>query len=162
MKRCKIVFNILTVIAYFYGILLCATLVLIPLGVYAIISAHRYAQFAEFSQYYLNTNKQNITKWIIFGCILYFPIGLIGLMCLKQLNIVGEPEVAEATVETAEQTDKPQTEKNEPVEVEIHTPQTEAEKAEKLEKLERFKQNGLITQEEFEQAKSELYGENKQ
>lgn len=159
MKSSKVIFHILTVIAYFYGVLLCATMILLPLGIYAIISAERFALFAELSPYQMLQNKQNIKKWVTFGCILYFPIGLIGLIPLKNINnnvVVEEPAAQETNQE-----EKTEEEPKETVEVEIHTPETDAEKAEKLEKLERFRQNGLITQEEFEQAKQDLYGENK-
>ena len=67
----------------------------------------------------------------------------------------------EPAAQETNQEEKTEEEPKETVEVEIHTPETDAEKAEKLEKLERFRQNGLITQEEFEQAKQDLYGENK-
>ena len=159
MKRCNIIFNILTVVAYFYGVLLCATLVLIPLGVYAVISAHRYSDYVGYSQFQLNQNKQNIKKWIIFGCVLYFPVGLIGLLCLSTINnnvVVEDAQQPEQPVASAQQYENK--EEMQTVEVQIHTPETESEKAEKLEKLERFKQNGLITDAEFEQAKAELYG----
>lgn len=160
MKKNKIVFNILTVIAYFYGVLLCSTMLLIPLGVYAVISAHRYADYAEYSQSQISQNKQNIKKWIVFGCVLYFPFGLIGLLCLPSLNsaVVEDVIVETPNVKT---TETQPTQEPQPVEVEIHTPETESEKAEKLAKLERFKQNGLITESEFEQAKAELYGTDK-
>ena len=163
MKKCNIVFNILTVIAYFYGIVLCATLVLIPLGVYAVISAHRYSDFAGYSQFQLSQNKQNIKKWIAFGCVLYFPFGLLGLLCLSEIN---NNIVVEDSAQTQEQSSSQDGQsaveaQEQTVEVEIHNPQTQAEKAEKLEKLERFRQNGLITNEEFEQAKSQLYDTDK-
>ena len=139
MKKNYIIFHILTVLAYFYGIILCASLVGIPLGVYAIISAHRYSEFAEYSQFQLSQNKQRVKNWVYFGAVLYFPF-------------VSEPE------KTPDESESEQNEK-ETVEVEIHTPSNDAEKAEKLAKLERFKQNGLITEEEFEQAKQQLYGD---
>lgn len=159
MKKCNIIFNILTVIAYFYGILLCATLILIPVGVYAVISAHRYSDFANYTPFQLSQNKKKIKNWITFGCVLYFPLGLIGLLCLPQINnnIVVEDTEPQPAQTTQEQSTTQQTEPEKTVEVEIHTPETEAEKNEKLAKLERFKQNGLITEAEFEQAKAELY-----
>lgn len=155
MKKCQTIFNILTVIAYFYGVLLCATMVLIPLGVYSIIAAHRYSDFAEYNQYQMSINKQRIKNWIIFGCVLYIPFGLIGLICLGYVDnnvVVENVTTTESTVDSVVQ-DKPV------VDVEIHTPQSDNEKAEKLEKLKRFKGNGLITEEEYQQAKNDLYGE---
>lgn len=157
MKKCNIIFNILTVLAYFYGILLCATLILIPVGVYAVISAHRYSDFANYTPFQLSQNKKKIKNWITFGCVLYFPLGLLGLLCLPEINnnVVVEDVQVQENPETETSTSKEEPEKT--VEVEIHTPETESEKAEKLAKLERFKQNGLITEAEFEQAKAELY-----
>ena len=92
MKKNHVVFNILTVVAYFYGVILCASLVLIPLGVYAVISAHRYSEFAEMTLVQLSQNKNRIKKWVVFGCVLYFPIGLLGLLTLSSIdnNVVVE------------------------------------------------------------------------
>ena len=159
MKKNYIIFHILTVLAYFYGIILCASLVGIPLGVYAIISAHRYSEFAEYSQFQLSQNKQRVKNWVYFGAVLYFPFGLIGLLCLTSINNnVSVEEVVSEPEKSPDESESEQKEK-ETVEVEIHTPSNDAEKAEKLAKLERFKQNGLITEEEFEQAKQQLYGD---
>lgn len=155
MKKCQTIFNILTVIAYFYGVLLCATMVLIPLGVYSIIAAHRYAEFSEYNQYQVSINKRKIKNWIIFGCILYIPFGLIGIACVKYIDndVVIDDAATQEPVSSGVDQEKPV------VDVEIHTPQSADEKAEKLEKLKRFKEKGLITEEEFEQAKNDLYGE---
>lgn len=154
MKKNYVVFNILTVVAYFYGVILCASLVLIPLGVYAVISAHRYSEFAEMTLVQLSQNKNRIKKWVVFGCVIYFPIGLLGLLTLSSIdnNVVVEDAQPEST-ESEKKEEQPA------VEVEVHVPTTEAEKNEKLAKLERFKQNGLITEEEFEQAKQQLKSE---
>ena len=88
---------------------------------------------------------------LLFGCVLYFPLGLLGLITMKSIdnNIVvtnTNTDVADNKQETPKET----------VEVEINTPVSESEKLEKLEKLKRFKENGLISEEEFEQAKAEL------
>lgn len=154
MKKNHVVFNILTVVAYFYGVILCASLVLIPLGVYAVISAHRYSEFADMTLVQLSQNKNRIKRWVVFGCVLYFPIGLLGLLTLSSIdnNVVVEDAQPEPT-ESEKKEEQPA------VEVEVHVPTTEAEKNEKLAKLERFKQNGLITEEEFEQAKQQLKSE---
>lgn len=156
MKKCQTIFNILTVIAYFYGVLLCATMVLIPIGVYSIIAAHRYSDFADYNQYQMSINKRNIKNWIIFGCILYIPFGLIGLSCLSYVD----NNVSVEDVNTTQGTVDSEIEAKPVVDVEIHTPQSDNEKAEKLEKLKRFKENGLITEAEYQQAKNDLYGEN--
>ena len=110
------------------------------------------------------SNVDKIGLWsllgIVFGCVLYFPFGLIGLLCLPSLN---SAVVEDVTVETpnVKITETQPAQESQPVDVEIHTPETESEKAEKLAKLERFKQNGLITESEFEQAKAELYDTDK-
>lgn len=158
MKKTKIIFNILTVFAYFYALLFCATMVLIPLGIYGIIAAHRFSDFAEYTPFQLSQNKTRITNWIIFGCFGIFPFGLLGLLCLSDLNNNIDVQSAENDKNSETESQQNSTE-HEKVEVEIHTPQSESEKAEKLAKLKRFKENGLITEEEYQQAKNDLYGE---
>lgn len=157
MKKNKIIFNILTVIAYFYGLFLIATLILIPVGIYAIISAHRYSYFADLTPASLAMRKKQVTSWIIFGAVLYFPIGLIGLFCLNSVsNNITVSDVQEPESETNSTANS----SNSATEVSIDNPITEAEKAEKLEKLKRFKDNGLITPEEYEQAVSQIKNTN--
>lgn len=163
MKKNAIIFNILTVIAYFYGLFLCATIIAIPLGVYAVISAHRYSYFADLSPVNLAMRKSQVTNWIIFGAVLYFPFGLIGLLILSSIsNNVSVTDVQDNSTFQAQSSasqDAASTIKPEQptTEVEIDNPISEEEKAEKLEKLKRFKENGLITAEEYDQAVSQLY-----
>jgi len=145
------IYNIIAVLAYFYGIVLCATLVLFPLGVYAIISAGRYSSFAELNDVEFAMHKQNIKAWTIFACVLYFPLGLLSLIPFAKAsnNIVVED------VKVEEQQEQPHAQ-TAPVEVEIDVPKTSTEKQEKLTKLKRFKENGLISEDEYNQAKAQL------
>lgn len=154
-KKNNIIFSIFTVIAYFYGIMLVATIILIPLGVYSIIAANHYSTYSEMQETELAMHRKSVLGYIIFGSILYFPIGLLLLLVLPSINnnIVVEP-ASEIKVQEIHQEETQ--ENTEPVEVEISEPVTSEEKAEKLAKLERFKNNGLITEEEFEQAKKQL------
>ena len=143
------IYSILAVISYFYGIILCASLILFPLGVYAIISAGRYSTFAEYNDVEFAMNKPYIKLWTIFACILYFPLGLLALIPYAKSgnNVIVEDIKVEES--------QPQ-QQTEPVEVEIDIPKTEREKQEKLAKLKRFKENGLITEDEYNQAKAQL------
>ncbi|MBQ8468890.1 MAG: SHOCT domain-containing protein [Clostridia bacterium] len=149
-KNNYVVYNIMTVIAYFYGIILISTLILLPLGVYSVIAAHRYSNYSEMSGLELSMNKKLVQAWTIFGCVLYFPFGLISLIPYFSIsnNVVVN--------DVKEQEPQQQKSDSEPVEVEIDVPKTESEKAEKLAKLERFKANGLITEDEYNQAKAQL------
>ena len=98
----------------------------------------------------LSMNKKLVQAWTIFGCVLYFPFGLISLIPYFSIsnNVVVN--------DVKEQEPQQQKSDSEPVEVEIDVPKTESEKAEKLAKLERFKANGLITEDEYNQAKAQL------
>ena len=152
MKKLNyVIYNIMTVVAYFYGIILCATLILFPLGVYSIISANRFSTFADYNDVEFAMHKQTIKVWTIFGCILYFPLGLFLLIPLAKAN----NNVVVEDVKTEEPKEQ-QPEKTEAVEVEIDVPKTSAEKQEKLAKLKRFKENGLISEDEYNQAKAQL------
>lgn len=152
MKKTNyVIYSIMAVIAYFYGILLCATLILFPLGVYSIISANKYSIFADYNDVEFAMNKPYIKIWTIFGCILYFPFGLLSLIPYAKSgnNVVVEDVQVEAQPKQQEQP-------SEPIEVEIDVPKTASEKQEKLAKLKRFKENGLITEDEYNQAKAQL------
>ncbi len=156
-----IIFNILTVLAYFYGVVLLASIIFIPISVYSIIAAHRFSAYADMNSYELACNKQRVRGWIIFGCVLYFPFGLLGLLCLPSLsNKVKVTDTTESAFEaqTSSETNA-ETEPKEPdivTEVEVNQALTPAERAEKIEKLTRFKDNGLITEDEYKQAISQL------
>lgn len=156
-KLNNIVFNILTVLAYFYGVALCATIVLIPVGVYSVIAAHRYSAYADMNMIDATYHKKQRTAWIIFGCVLYFPFGLIGLLGLRATN--NNIDVSSVTASSQDgqsaygQNSQPQAQ---PVEVEVSQPLSPEERREKIEKLNRFKQQGLITEDEYNQAVNDL------
>jgi uncharacterized membrane protein YraQ (UPF0718 family) len=147
MKKNYIIFNILAVLAYFYGVLLLATIIGIPVAVYSIIAAHRFSAYADMTNIELCQKKKTVTGWIIFGAVLYCPFGLIGLLVLPDIS-------NNVSVENVAQNAEPSTNAGEQTvtEVEIHEPTTQSEKEEKIEKLKRFKYNGLITEDEYNSA----------
>ena len=90
--------------------------------------------------------------------MLYFPLGLIGLLGLRatsnNIDVSDVPPVSTQTEQTnfGEQPNA----NSQPTEVQVSQPLSAEERREKIEKLTRFKQQGLITEDEYNQAVSDL------
>lgn len=138
------------ILGYFIGVVYCFTLILIPVAVYCFIGARRYIEWSELTESQLASKKSSLKNWAIFFSIVGFPIGLFSLVpaCLVQNNVVvtsvGEPNGENP--ETAEVKHEEQNKETESVE--------DASKT--IEKLENLKNEGLITEEEYQRAKDEV------
>lgn len=169
MKVTKVLLNIMSVVGFIYGALYCFSLVFIPVGVYCFIAARRFSYKAEhlFDDYAV-TNK-TIKRFTIFVCIACFPFGLLAIIpCYKLLtnnieikgfNYTDTRDVApenEVKIETIVE-EKPESSKEE--EKETSQEETEEEKLEKFEKLKNFNKKGIITDDELEMARKQLFGD---
>lgn len=169
MKKAKVTLNILAVISFLFGALYCFTLVFIPIGVYCFAAGKLFSYKAEHMLDSYTADKKTLTRYFIFVAIACFPLGLVsGLAYLflfgnnvkvEELNYVKITDVAPE--EKQESTDA-ETNVKEEVKEELadEKPQeeTEEEKLEKLSKLENFKEKGIISEEEFEMAKEQMFG----
>lgn len=159
--RAKVINVILGVISYFMGAVYCATLIGIPIGFMCFISARRFMSWSELADVSLVAMKDLITKWTIFISIFAFPIGLISIINLflignnatvSDTNKEDESVYQFTTTESGE-TVVQETEKKEVSENELSALET-------IEKLQHLKEEGLITEEEFERAKNEVIKSN--
>ncbi len=169
MKVTRVLLNIMSVVGFIYGALYCFSLVFIPVGIYCFIAARRFSYKAEhlFDEYAV-TNK-TIKNFTIFVCIACFPFGLLAIIpCYKLLtnnieikgfNYTDTRDVNsnnDIKIETINEANKEiQKEENQENVVE----ETEEEKLEKFEKLKNFNKKGIITDDELEMAKKQLFGD---
>ena len=169
MKASKVLFNISAVICFIIGALYTFTLVFIPVGVYCFVASRRFAFKADhlFEDY--SISNATLKNWVIFASIACFPLGLISiipymLMTSNNVKVSGtnikltedtsnvdfKPELEEKTEEKAEEKAEEK--------VEESVEETYEEKVEKFKKLENFKEKGIITEEELEMAREQLFG----
>ena len=165
MKASKIMFNIMSVICFIYGTLYIFSLVFIPIGVYCYVAAKRFSFKAENMMDSYTISNKALKNHVIFVCIACFPLGLLSIipyLLVVSNNISIETTQTEEKSEDVERDVQIEGKKDkEPESVEPHTEQTEAEKFEKFEKLKKFHEKGIITDEELEMARVQLFGSEK-
>jgi len=168
MKKAKVTLNILAVISFIFGAFYCFSLVFIPVGVYCFAAGKLFSYKAEHMMDSYSADKKTLSRYFIFVAIACFPLGLLSGLAymflygnnvkVEEFNYVKITDVApeEKQEEPKEETESKEAKeevKEEPVQEE-----TEDEKLEKLKKLENFKEKGIISEEEFEMAKEQMFG----
>ena len=166
MKASKILLNITTVFCFIYFALYIFSLVFIPIGIYCFLAGRRFSYRAD-NPDDINVVPNNIFRnYVIFVSFFVFPFGLLSIIPYYLLTsnriTVSTPESANVKVsDVVEETSNEETEEN-PAIAEAETTSlnelSDAEKQEKLKKLENFREKGLITDEELEQAREQLFG----
>ena len=155
--------NITGVISYFMGVVCISSLVLIPLGIYCFMAGARYFNWATLSDTELYNYKNSLRNWGIFVSIIGFPIGLISLIPFIKMG--NNPVVSNVAKETKEDKQRRSESQEKAEEIGITVKQAEEPKSEHenqtskeetIEKLNKFKEDGLITEEEFNRAIAEL------
>lgn len=181
MKVTRVLLNIMSVICFIYGALYCFSLVFIPVGIYCFIAGKRFSYKAEHLFDEFGVNNNTIKNYTIFVCIACFPFGLLSLIpCYMlvsgkagntsfkatRITEVENEENKEEVSETKSEEEKPEEdsekqEKQPEVQVEAQTMNDVSgeEKFEKLRKLKNFKEKGIITEDEFEMARKQLFGD---
>lgn len=169
MKASRILLNIMSVVCFIYGALYCFSLVFIPIGVYCFIAGRVFSKKAEnvFDPYTVNSKQLKI--FTVFSCVFCFPVGLLSLIPYVILtnNNVKVSNVHEQNnedkndndveIKTISVNDAVQT--NEQAEQAEEHQETQEEKMEKFEKLKNFNKKGIITDDELEMARKQLFGD---
>lgn len=163
MKSSKILLNICSVICFVYGALYIFSLVFIPIGIYCFIAGRRFSHKAEHINDIYSIKKEVFRNYVIFTCIACFPLGLLSIIPYKLLtghNVkITTTETVTENVTKEENSDYDfVSDTKEPEKEHI---ETEEEKQEKFEKLKNFRDKGIITDEELEQAREQLFGDKK-
>lgn len=148
------------VINYIAGIIYCFSLIFIPIGIYSIIYGMKYFRVAKLTDSELSMARPFLFGPTIGSCIFAFPIGLISLVVYFMAG-ANNVKVVSTSSAFREEPAEGETVK---VNVDTVTIQKETDKSdelngedlEKLEKLANFKKQGLLTDEEYEQAKNQL------
>ncbi len=145
-NKSSVWFTLNSIINYISGIGYAFTLILLPLGIYCFICAKRNTEFAKLSDAQLPAVKEQVKNWAIFSSIVNFPIGLISIIPLFKIDDNNGIKITTVDDENNgnEAEEKPVTEI---AKIEID---------EKIEKLTNFKNEGIISEEEYNKAVEEL------
>lgn len=164
MKLNKVLLNVSAVVCFIFGAFYIFSLVFIPIGIYCFVAGRRFSYKADHMMDNYAIDQKTMRNYAIFASIVCFPLGLLSL--IAYFRIYGN----NVKVETAKVI---KTELNEeqrlhedadfiPEEIQEESKvETEEEKIEKLEKLRKFKEKGIITEDEFEMARQQMFGDEK-
>ncbi len=172
MKKTRVVLDILSVISFVFGALYCFTLVFIPVGVYCFSAGKLFSSKADHLLDNYSTDKKTMVRYFIFIAIVCFPLGLLSILAhaflygnnvkVDNFNYVKittvEPEEKEETKDNSDEKQESKEEQTAEEPAKEEQTETEEEKLEKLAKLENFKEKGIITEEEFEMAREQMFG----
>jgi len=167
MKANKVLLNITSVFCFLFGACYIFSLVFIPVGIYCFVAGRLFSHKADHLLDNYVSDKKTMKAYTIFASIACFPFGCLSIIAFfgiygnnvkvqtaESVKIEPVEEVVEETVEV--KTEEVPEEKKEEM-----TEETEAEKLEKLEKLRKFKEKNIISEEEFEMAKEQMFGKDK-
>lgn len=172
MKVSRVLLNIASVICFVYGALYVFTLVFIPVGIYCFIAGRRFSYKAEHMDNDMFLNNTNFKYYTIFASITCFPLGLITIIPYLKLtsNNISVSSMDSQHVKTEfsvkiddvddliSDDEEKSNDDVEKVEIQKDSELSDDEKQEKLKKLQSFKEKGIITDDELEQAKEQLFG----
>lgn len=163
MKMSKVLLNISAFVCFIYGALYTFSLVFIPIGIYCFIAGKRFSHKAEHIDDLYAIDNKVFKNYVIFTSIACFPLGL--LVIIPYLKLTGNnvrvnhvESTEDIKVETVDDSQENKKAEVKSVEVQKEETLTETEKLEKFKKLENFKEKGLITDEELEMAREQLFG----
>ena len=172
MKSSKVLLNIMSVVCFVYGALYTFSLVFIPVGIYCFIAGRRFSYKAEHLDNTMFLSNEDFKKYVIFSSIACFPLGLLSIIPyvlivgnkIKITNSAGlhvqshKEESNDVKVETVETEKEESAEEPRQVEVQKDDELSEEEKQAKFAKLQSFRDKGIITEEELELAREQLFG----
>lgn len=164
MKASKILLKITAFFCFVYSVIYIISLVFIPIGIYCFLAGKRFNYKSNNLNDDLIFTNKNFKGYVVFSSIFCFPFGLISIIPyyllvsnkVKVTNLkyvdIREEEIKEE-IRLGYVSNEVTKKEEQPVNKE-----TEAEKLEKFKKLESFKEKGLITDAELEQAREQLFG----
>ena len=166
MKASKILLNITAFFCFIYFAIYIFTLVFIPIGIYCFLAGKRFNYKAEHIGDDLKFSNKEFKGYVIFVSIFCFPFGLLAIIPyylivsnkIKVTNLKYVDTRSEQPIEEVKNNEEEVVENTDNKEEHIVQEETEAEKLEKFKKLENFKEKGLITEDELEQAREQLFG----
>ncbi len=162
MKANKVLLNITSVVCFLFGACYIFSLVFIPVGIYCFSAGKLFSQKADHLLDNYVADKKLMRAYTIFVSIVCFPLGLLSVIAYFGVygNNVKVQTTESVKIETVEESAE-EVEEETAEEVEESKEETEEEKLEKLEKLRKFKDKNIISEEEFEMAKEQMFGKDK-
>ena len=141
---------LLAVLCGAFGIILCFTFILIPIGIYLIAGCSFYKSLANVTEADLSLYVKTLSYWSIFVSIVMFPIGLISLIPYflaksNNVKITNAKEEFESQPETQSQSG------------EAEQIVVSEEEMQKFLEIKKYHEQGIISDEEFEKAKSVIF-----
>ncbi len=170
MKSSKVLLNISAFFCYIYFALYIFTLVFIPIGVYCFLAGKCFAAKADNLEDIFKIKNETFRNYAIFASIFCFPFGLLSLipyfiLTSNHVKIsnsdsakIDKIDNEDKTFAKEENPDEQQTKDAEFEKTQTESSESEADKLEKLKKLENFRDKGLITDDELEQAREQMFG----
>ena len=164
MKSNKILLNITSVFCFLFGACYIFSLVFIPIGIYCFAAGKLFSNKADHLLDNFVADKKTMKAYVIFVSIACFPFGMLSILAYfgiygnnvkvhetESIKIKPVDEPAEFVPDEIVEEKKEESLKEE----------SEEEKLEKLEKLRKFKEKNIISEEEFEMAKEQMFGKDK-
>lgn len=165
MKKNKVLLNIVSVFCFIYGAIYIFSLVFIPIGVYCFAAGKKFSYKAEHLLDNYAVDKKLMKGYTIFTSIACFPFGLLSIIAYLGIygnNVKVEGFQYQKITEVEKPNDKTETVNSEPenqqADEQVNHEETTEEKMEKLEKLRNFRDKNIISEEEFEMAKEQIFG----
>lgn len=167
MKANKILLNIVSVFCFLFGVLYIFSLIFIPIGIYCLSAGKKFNYKADHLLDNYAVDKRTMKIYSILVSVFCFPFGLLVIIPYVRLygNNVKVDGFEYTKITEVEKSDDLVNNQDEVVEnIEENQEQineTEDEKFEKLEKLKNFRDKNIISEEEFEMAKEQMFGKDK-
>ncbi len=165
-------------VAWLFGVIYIASLVFLPVGIYCISGASLYLAAAKLTDSEVYALKKRLGYYAIFFSIVAFPLGLISIIvyAVATSNHISVETPMDDAADTVTDADKQQTGFNDSAAQGQNTSGTSTDGAtqaatqphqvvlteealEKFEELKEYRNQGLITEAEFNRAKKDLFGE---
>lgn len=165
-------------VAWLFGVIYIASLVFLPVGIYCISGASLYLAATKLTDSEVYALKKRLGYYAIFFSIVAFPLGLISIIvyAVATSNHISVETPTDDAAYTVTDVDEQQTGFNGSAAQGQNTSGAGAEGAtqaatqphqvvlteealEKFEELKEYRNQGLITEAEFNRAKKDLFGE---
>lgn len=165
-------------VAWLFGVIYIVSLVFLPVGIYCISGASLYLAAAKLTDSEVYALKKRLGYYAIFFSIVAFPLGLISIIvyAVATSNHISVETPTDDAAYTVTDADEQQTGFNGSAAQGQNTSGAGAEGAtqaatqphqvvlteealEKFEELKEYRNQGLITEAEFNRAKKDLFGE---
>lgn len=171
MKKNKVLLNIVSFFCFVFGALYIFSLIFIPIGIYCFSAGKKFNYKADHMLDNYGVDKKTMKFYTVFVSIFCFPFGLLSIISYfgiygNNVKVDGFQYTRVTEVSKSDENEKAEQEVREEnavtdVEKTEVREESEEEKLEKLEKLKNFRDKNIISEEEYEMAKEQMFGKDK-